>query len=511
MFTTSTHRPLPAELAAIQDEMEARAKDYGLDFFKTIFEVLDYEELSMFAAYGGFPVRYPHWRFGAEYDELMKGYSYGLQKIYEMVINTDPCFAYLLSCNAITDQKLVIAHVYGHCDFFKNNAWFSHTNRKMLDQMANHASRVSRYIDRFGFEEVETFIDACLSVEDLIDMHSPHIRRREPEPRPSANALEGKSPEEEHRTLKFKSKDYMDAYLNPPDVLEAEAKAREEKEKERERLRSFPETPQRDVLLFLLEHAPLKDWQHDVLSIVRDEAYYFAPQGQTKIMNEGWASYWHSKIMTRHGVTDADIIDYADHHSGTMATSRNRLNPYKLGIELLKDIEERWNKGQFGAEWEQCTDIREKLRWDKQLGLGRQKIFEVRRVHNDVTFIDNFLTPEFCIKQNLFEYRFNESTNYYEIASREFQAIKTQLLNGLTNHGRPFIYVKDGNYKNRGELYLWHQFEGIELRMDYAKDTLENLGRLWRRPVHIETVIDDKPHVLSYDGSAHEVREVKKN
>jgi stage V sporulation protein R len=510
MYATSTHRPLPAELAAIQDEMEARARDYGLDFFKTIFEVLDYEELSMFAAYGGFPVRYPHWRFGAQYDELMKGYSYGLQKIYEMVINTDPCFAYLLSCNALTDQKLVIAHVYGHCDFFKNNAWFGPTNRRMLDQMANHAARVSRYIDRFGFEEVETFIDACLSVEDLIDMHSPHIRRREPEERPAANALEGKKEEEDHHTLKFKSKDYMDAYLNPPDVLEAEAKARDEKEKERERVRSFPETPQRDVLLFLLEHAPLKDWQHDVLSIIRDEAYYFAPQGQTKIMNEGWASYWHSKIMTRHGVTDADIIDYADHHSGTMATSRNRLNPYKLGIELLKDIEERWNKGQFGPEYEACTDMTEKARWDKQLGLGRQKIFEVRRVHNDVTFIDNFLTPEFCIKQNLFEYKFNESTNYYEIASREFQAVKMQLLNGLTNHGRPFIYVKDGNYKNRGELYLWHQFEGIELRQDYAKDTLENLGRLWRRPVHIETIIDETPHVISFDGSSHEVREVKK-
>ena len=179
---STTLRQLPPEIRAAQDEIEERARKYGLDFFPTIFEVVDYEEMSMLAAFGGFPLRYPHWRFGAEYEELTKGYAYGLQKIYEMVINTDPCYAYLLEANAFLDQKLVIAHVYGHCDFFKNNAWFSHTNRKMLDQMANHAARVNRYCDRFGAEAVEVFIDACLSLEDLdrrsCPAHSPHARRR---------------------------------------------------------------------------------------------------------------------------------------------------------------------------------------------------------------------------------------------------------------------------------------------------------------------------------------------
>ena len=173
----STARTLPPQLRDIQLQMEALAKSYGLDFFETIFEVLDLEELCMFAAYGGFPVRYPHWRFGAEYDQLLKTHMYGLQRIYEMVINNDPCYAYLLNTNEMVDQKLVIAHVYGHCDFFKNNAWFGQTNRKMLDQMANHATRVSQYVDRYGFEKVEEFIDACLSLEDLIDMHSMHIKR----------------------------------------------------------------------------------------------------------------------------------------------------------------------------------------------------------------------------------------------------------------------------------------------------------------------------------------------
>lgn len=506
-MSISQPRILPQDLREIQAEMEAHAASYGLDFFPTIFEMLDYEELSMFAAYGGFPVRYPHWRFGAQFDELMKGYSYGLQKIYEMVINTDPCYAYLLSCNQLSDQKLVIAHVYGHCDFFKNNQWFAHTNRKMLNEMANHASRVNRYIDRVGFEPVEEFIDACLSLEDLIDVHSTHIRRASNAPSRSNDRLQDPSPDEEQLPSgKFPSKNYMDPYINPPAVLQAEEqRLRTQRDKEREGGWHLPERPQRDVLLFLLENAPLNAWQHDILSIIREEAYYFAPQGQTKIMNEGWASYWHSTIMTRHGLLDSEVIDYADHHSGTMATSANRLNPYKLGIELFRDIEDRWNKGRFGPEYEACDNFRERQNWDKQLGLGRSKIFEVRRVHNDITFIDTFLTPEFCHRFRLFSFEFNPAERHYEIASREFQQIKRTLLDALTNHGRPFIDVTDANFRNRGELYLTHRYQGVELKQDEARDTLVNLWKLWKRPTHIETVIDDRPSLISFDGSAHEI------
>ncbi|MEX0729018.1 MAG: SpoVR family protein [Planctomycetaceae bacterium] len=508
-MSTLFQRTLPDELRAQQQEIEGYARDYGLDFFETIFEVLDYEELHMVAAYGGFPIRYPHWRFGAEYDELMKGFSYGLQRIYEMVINTDPCYAYLLEANSLTDQKLVMAHVYGHCDFFKNNAWFSHTNRRMLDQMANHSSRVHRYISRYGYEAVEEFIDACLSIEDLIDLHAPHIRRADNSRLVQTNTFQdelnpGNAPS--LQPTRFASKNYMDPYINPPEVLQAEADRKAKDAQTKEDRRSFPESPQRDVLLFLLQHAPLKDWQHDVLSIIRDEAYYFAPQGQTKIMNEGWASYWHSTMMTRNILKDADLIEYADHHSGTMATSPQRLNPYKLGIELFRDVEERWNKGQFGPEYDECQDTYTKERWDKQLGLGRRKIFDVRRIYNDITFIDTFLTPEFCAKHRMFSFAYNDEEMTYEIASREFDAIKQQLLNNLTNHGRPFIYVTDGNYHNRGELYLTHQYAGIELKQDEARDTLTNLCKLWGRPVSIETVIDDTSAVVTFDGKQHDVK-----
>jgi stage V sporulation protein R len=492
---------LPPDLRAYKEEIEGYARGYGLDIYETIFEVIDADDLNEVAAYGGFPTRYPHWSFGMAYEELRKGYDYGLSKIYEMVINNDPCYAYLMRSNHAVDQKLVMSHVYGHCDFFKNNAYFAHTNRKMMDEMANHGARIRGYAEKHGEDEVETFVDRCMSIDDLIDVHSTAIKRR-----PEVSRYDF-TPEKEDGTYKatrFKSKDYMDDYVNPRAVLQAEE---DERRKQQEQAaKNFPEHPEKDILLFLINHAPLKGWQRDILSIIRDEAYYFAPQGQTKVINEGWASYWHSTIMTQKVLRPSEVIDYADHHSGTMAMSRTRLNPYKLGIELLRDIEERWNTGRFGKEYDDCDDLNKKRTWDQQLGLGRKKIFEVRRIHNDITFIDTFLTPEFCIRHNLFSFAWQEQAGGYFIESREFEKIKQRLLFSLTNFGKPWIVTVDGNYRNRGELLLRHEHNGVELRLDQATDTLANVQFIWGRPVHLQTVVDGKPTTLSFDGSEHSIK-----
>ena len=491
---------LPPHLRVLKDEIEGYARDYGLDFYETIFEVVDADDLNEIAAYGGFPTRYPHWSFGMQYEELKKGYEYGLSKIYEMVINNDPCYAYLMRCNHTVDQKLVMAHVYGHCDFFKNNAYFAHTTRKMMDEIANHGNRIRRYAERFGEDQVEAFLDKCMSIDDLIDIHSVAIRRRDDQSkydftRPADDT------EEETKQVRFKSKSYLSDFVNPRERAKAGDDA--PKAKTQPTAQQFPDRPEKDVLLFLIEHAPLKNWQRDVLSIVRDEAYYFYPQAQTKIMNEGWASYWHSTMMTQKVLHPSEVIDYADHHSGTMATSSRRLNPYKLGIELLRDVERRWNTGQFGPGWEACDDLEKKRNWDLQLGLGRQKIFEVRRIHNDITFIDTFLTPEFCREYKLFSFNYQDSTQNYVIESREFQKVKQRLLFSLTNFGKPWIYVVNGNHRNRGELLLRHEYNGVELKLSEARDTLANVQYVWGRPVHLETVSDDKPTLLSFDGTEH--------
>ncbi|MBL7685994.1 MAG: SpoVR family protein, partial [Deltaproteobacteria bacterium] len=415
----------------------------------------------------------------------------------------NPCYAYLLHSNHLIDQKLVMAHVYGHCDFFKNNVYFSHTSRKMMDEMANHKTRIKRYIDKQGQDEVEKFLDICLSVENLIDHHGTFIKRRREHEEVLLNE-EG----EPHQTVisKLRSKDYMDKYINPKDFIEEQ---RKHLKIIQDQERKFPENPERDVLKFILEYSPLEPWKRDILSMIRDEAYYFLPQMQTKIMNEGWASYWHSTMMTQKILNDSEFIDYADHHSGTLASSRGRLNPYKLGIELFRDIEDRWNKGKFGKEYDECEDMVEKKKWNKNLGLGRQKIFEVRKLYNDLTFIDTFLTEEFCRENQFFTYDHNKTNNTYQITSRDFKKVKDRLLFSLTNAGQPILRVVDGNYRNRTELYLLHQHEGIDLKIDWLKEVLKSLFELWTRPVLVETKLEGIDKIYSFDGVEH--KEMKKD
>lgn len=477
------------DILKFQPEIEEIARGYGLDFVDIIYEIVDYDTISKLAAYGGFPIRYPHWRFGMEYDELSKGYRYGLQKIYEMVINTDPCYAYLMRSNDVVDQKLVMAHVCAHADFFKNNFWFAHTNRNMIDDMANHATKIKKYMDIYGENVVEDFIDVVNSLENLIDIHGHHIKR----------VANEKEKEESHRiqVKKLKSKNYMDSYINPDDFLAERKTYLEEKAKEE---KNFPPEPIKDILYFLMQHAPMPEWQVDIMGILRKEMLYYAPQGQTKIMNEGWASYWHSKMMTEKIATPNEIIDYSIHNSGTIALHQGRLNPYRLGLFLFLDIEDRWNKGKFGKEYDDCDDLAKKTAWDKKLGLGREKIFEVRQMYNDLTFLDAFMTKEFCIEHKVFEFAYNQDWNWYEITSKEFQKIKSTLLSNYTNMGQPLIELENANYDNKNELLLHHKFDGVVLDKQYAFETLKNLYTIWTRPVNISTSYEAGDTILRFDG-----------
>ncbi len=488
-------RQLTPELARLKEEIEGYAREYGLDFFPTIFEVLDYDQINQVAAYGGFPIRYPHWRFGMEYERLSKGYTYGLQKIYEMVINNNPCYAYLLESNSLVEQKTVMAHVLAHNDFFKNNEYFKYTNRRMIDEMANHAIRVRQYIDRHGIDVVENFIDVVLSLDNLIDYHSPYFEEMD---------LKEKTPVPPSIPKLPTDKEYMEDFINPESFVE------EQKQKllqRQERKKQFPPSPVKDVLWFLMNHAPLTNWQRDIIEIIREEAYYFAPQGQTKIMNEGWATYWHAKIMTTRAATDAEIIDFASSHAGVVATSRTQLNPYKLGLELFRSIEDRWNKGRFGKDYEECDDLHTKSTWDLKLGLGMEKIFQVRKIYNDITFIDEFFTEEFCYEHKLFGFDYNRRRGRFEISTRRFQDIKEKLLFQLTNFGQPYITVLDANFENRSELLLLHRHDGVDLRLDYTRATLENLFKIWQRPVNLATRVDRKGRLFCYDGTEHSLRE----
>ncbi|MCM2333386.1 MAG: SpoVR family protein [Anaeromyxobacteraceae bacterium] len=492
---------LPARLDALRREILGYARGHGLDGFETRFEVLDVEALTAVAAYGGFPTRYPHWRFGMAYERLSKEAEWGLSRIYELVVNTDPAYAYLLESNMEVDQKLVMAHVFGHADFFRHNVAFAHTDRRMIDTMANHATRVRRHQDRHGAEAVEGFLDRCLSLENLIDPQAALVRRRPPR-RPAATE-DGEEDEAPPPQGPGPQREYMRAYLGPSGERKG---ARRRSEGEAGAGRALPERPERDVLLFLLEHAPLERWEQDLLGIVRAEAVYFSPQAQTKIMNEGWATFWHSRIMTTQAVRTPEVVDYAERHAGALSTAPGQLNPYRLGLALWRDIEHRWDTGRFGPAWEACDGLEARRAWDLGLGLGREKIFEVRRHYTDVSFVDEFLTPEFCARERLFAAGWDEPRGRWEVRAREFEAVKAQLLRGLTNAGQPIVEVVDANHENRGELLLRHCHDGVDLRLDWARDTLRQLQALWRRPVALATRVGGKGRLLRFDGREHDER-----
>ena len=496
---------LPAELQELADRARDAAIELGLDFPEVAFELLDPDEVNMVAAYGGFPVRYPHWRYGMSYRQLQKGHEYGLSKIYELVINNDPCYAYLMRTNTRMEQKLVMAHVYGHADFFRNNMRFAPTDRRMIDTMANHATRVRRHVDRLGAERVEEFLDACLSLENLIDPMSLYVRRataEEPEPEVDEDRLAA------GRVRKFPSPaPYMDTYVNPKEALDAERKKLAD---EIRRKRRALAEPTRDVLGFLLHHAPLQDWQADCADIVREEAYYFAPQAMTKISNEGWASFVHTRLMTTRLLEPSELVDYCDKHSGTLASGPGQVNPYALGLAIFRDIEDRWNRGAHGRAWRECTDDDDRRRWNTGAGEGLRKVLEVRRGCDDLALVDAYLTADLVDRLKLYTYGRDPRTGELVILDRDPDSIRRKLLRSLANGGQPVIELTDANFENRAELLLVHRFEGVPLDESLARETLRALHRLWTRPVHVETIVDASRVRWSFDGQEQRTQELGK-
>lgn len=486
--------PFPEELVAVKREFMAYAREMGLDPGEVVFDFLTPEQISQAAAYDGFPRRYPHWRFGMAFDRLSKSHGWGLSTIYEMVVNTTPSYAYLLRGSTRIIQKMVIAHVLGHCDFFRHNAWFSLTNRNMLNEAANHAARVRRYSDRFGPERVERFLDWCLSLENLVDpalLFSRGQRRKRP-------VTKGRKNLEEQAERRF-TKGYMDSYSKS--VKEENRPDGDEKEEDNAGSPGpFPARPTRAVLDFLVENAPLEDWEKDLLDMIRDEAYYFLPQRLTKIMNEGWAVFWHRRIMAERGLNASEMVAFADEHSKIVAQWPNRINPYRLGLYLFEDVKKRWDKGMHGEKWESCTNRDERRRWDTREMKGLEKTLEVRAAMNDVEFIDSFFTPEFASENLFFTYRKRADEEVYVFETREFEKIKKSLLYHLANGGEPILRISDANYGNRSELLLEHVHGGIDLKIAEARRTLHALQHIWRRPVYLKTKTGGREILYSYDG-----------
>lgn len=275
--------------------------------------------------------------------------------------------------------------------------------------------------------------------------------------------------------------------------------------------RKTPPEPDRDVLLYLINHSPkpLNEWEKDILSVIRDQSRYFMPQRRTKIMNEGWAAYWHIQVMEklfRDGLlTEGDHGYFNYYNARVLAANPNTLNPYLLGLKIYEDIEDRWNKGRFGKEWEECHDPERKKNWDLRLGQGRAKILDVRRSYSDRFFIEQFLTEELVNQLNLYLYEGRPEADEvkYVVTERDWRKVRDLLVKYLSTYEIPLILVEDGDYRRKRELYLKHAYDGIELDPEYREKTMQHVYYLWDRPVHLETIVDGEKVVFTYDGYRH--------
>lgn len=487
--------PVTRELRELIPVILQACKDFGLDFYPTVVQMLTYDEISEIAAYGGFPVRYPHWRWGMEYEELQRGYEYGMHKIYEMVINTNPCYIYCLNSNTLVDHITVIAHATGHNHFFKNNIYFSPTSQNMMNELANHGSRIRRYMARWGKERVTEFIDYVLRIETLIDPAKAWTERKVKEP-----VIRDQRKYRHPRRLKVDpGRRHMEEYINPKDWRQAENERIAQKDAADE-IGIF-EQPEKDIMGYIRDHAPLKPWQADILSILYEETLYFSPQGMTKVANEGFASWVDYNIMAKQGYVglgqkdpDCGIVEYAAHKMGVLG-GKYSMNPYKLGFYLLCDIEDRWNKGKFGPEWENCKDIRQREKWDKGLGLGKDKVFETIKYYDDVTLISEFFTEDFCNELEFFEWK-HYPNGETKIESHDYKKIKEKLIQRHLNRGLPDIRLTDPNHRGRGQYFFQHMWEGRPLYRPYVNDTLVSLRYLTGNDCYLATRDDDGKEIV---------------
>ncbi|WP_330631387.1 SpoVR family protein [Halocatena halophila] len=584
-------------LEPIVTEAHELATTLGLDPYPVNYWIVDYDEMNALVAYNGFQRRYPHWRWGMTYDQQRKQRQFLGGKAYELVNNDDPAHAFLQESNDLADQKAVITHVEAHADFFANNQWYGlfADDPNAARMLASHANRIESYMEdpSIDREAVEKWIDNVLCLEDCIDQHRPFSTVEDWLEEPSmASDIEEKLEELDL------SEEVLGQVFNE-DWLESQ--------RDEDGVATFPTEPERDLISFLRTHGrqydeatekavEFEDWQREIIELLRREAYYFAPQKMTKVLNEGWAAYWESIMMGEEGFAEEnEFIHYADHQAKVLGSPG--FNPYKLGKELWEYVENVTNRRAVveallrveGVTWRNFHDrvdldrVHETLEpapmvdrirsdrldtldgddpridgdalerardgeidvdrfpWklltyegmaerhyslvkpqhrgflkrisqgtveriarylfdDSRYGsvdeaieavnhtAGWDRMYEIRESHNDVTFLDEFLTQEFVEEHSYFTYEYMETTEDYRVTSTDVEDVKKKLMLRFSNFGKPTIVVEDGNYNNRNELLLAHQYNGVMLDVQQATQVLERVFELWGHPVNLKTI-----------------------
>jgi stage V sporulation protein R len=398
-------------------------------------------------------------------------YDHGVTGLpYEMVINSDPCLAYLMRDNSLCLQILTVAHVYGHNDFFKRNFTFANTTRaaQTLSQFKTRADRIRDYEEdpSIGVERVEALIDAAHALS-MNARRNPAIRKLSAEEQ-RQRRIEAAEPRHDPFARLHRRPDYVE-----PD------------------LRQVPLEPEEDILLFIRDHnRHLEAWEQDVLTIIHDEAQYFLPQIETKIMNEGWASYWHHKIMNSLDLPQEIHLEFLVRHNQVICPHPGGINPYHVGFKIWHDIERRFDEP-TAAELET---------YGKPTMSGREKIFEVRESDRDASFLRRFLTEELMRDLDLFEFEpRGDNLVVTKVADEDsWREVKETLIKTVGMNAQPVIRIYDADYGNNRALYLKHEHDARDLHIGYAEKTLGYLHQLWGHRVLLETMMKGKKTLLSY-------------
>ncbi|MEZ5935483.1 MAG: SpoVR family protein [Alphaproteobacteria bacterium] len=453
--------------AAIREHVD----DVGLDCYEQEFEVCDHGQMLGYMAYHGMPAHYPHWSFGKSYEKTKTLYDHGATGLpYEMVINSDPCLGYLMTDNSLCLQILTIAHVYGHNDFFKNNFTFTSATRasETLSKFKTAADRVRDYMEdpSIGIDKVESILDSAHALSMNCNRNA-GIRKLKPE-------------EQRQRLIE------LSRPKNGPfdDLTPREEQAELD-------LRKVPLEPDEDILLFVRDHNPhLMAWQQDLLTIVHEEAMYFLPQIETKIMNEGWASYWHHKIMNALDLPQDIYMEFLVRHNQVICPHPGGINPYHVGFRVWHDIEERFDGMRANGHSDENPSGRS----------GREKMFEVRESDRDVSFLRRFLTEDLMRDLDIFEFGPKGDNLVVTKVSDEdnWREVKETLLKSVGMRSNPVIKVYDADYGRNRALYLKHEADDRDLHIGYAEKTLGHLHQLWGHRVLLETVMKGKKTLLSY-------------
>ena len=469
------------DLLQIWDEkIQPWVKFFGLNCYPQEFEICDHDDMIGYMSYSGMPSRYTHWSYGKSFERQKTLYQFGLAGLpYEMVINSNPCLAYLMRDNTLLLQVLTIAHVYGHNDFFANNFTFrsSLDAKYTLEMFRNHALRIDKYIEdpSIGLEPVEAILDHCHA---LAFQRSRNLAVQKRTPAQQAQkAYEELSPERDpHWEIHPQAK---------PAVAEA---------------RRYPLEPDEDLLQFIYSNNPyLSEWQRDLLQIVDRETSYFIPQMETKIMNEGWASYWHHKIMNALQLDQGMHMEFLVRHNQVLTPVPGGLNPYHLGFILWQDIERRWNAGDTGAEYKAKPSAVTPGSLEEELDSpGRKKMFEVRESDRDSSFLRRFLTPEIMRDLHMFQHEKRGKDRVVTKVSNDenWTQIRDALIQSVGSNSLPIIKVYDADYGGSRTLYLKHYHDGRDLQLEYAEQTLRHLQSLWGKNVYLETELNGKANLL---------------